>query len=54
MPEGEEEEEEIENLLGKVIKENFLNLVKENKHTSPGSTESERSWTQKGPHQDTS
>ena len=29
MPEGEEEEQEIENLFDKVMKENFLNLVKE-------------------------
>ena len=29
MPEGEEEEEEIENLFEKLLKENFPNLVKE-------------------------
>ena len=29
MPEGEEEEQEIENLFEKIMKENFLNLVKE-------------------------
>ena len=29
MPEGEEKEQEIENLLQKRMKENFLNLVKE-------------------------
>ena len=29
MPEGEEEEQEIENLLKKIMKENFPNLVKE-------------------------
>ena len=29
MPEGEEEEEEIENLLEKIMKENFPNLAKE-------------------------
>ena len=29
VPEGEEEEQEIENLLGKVMKENFPNLTKE-------------------------
>ena len=28
MPEGEEEEEEIENLFEKIMKENFPNLVK--------------------------
>ena len=29
MPEGEEEEEEIEDLVEKIMKENFPNLVKE-------------------------
>ena len=29
VPEGEEEEQEIENLFGQIMKENFLNLVKE-------------------------
>ena len=29
MPEGDEEEEEIENLFEKIMKENFPNLVKE-------------------------
>ena len=29
MPEGEEEEQEIENLFQKIMKENFPNLVKE-------------------------
>ena len=29
MPEGEEDEQEIENLLGKIVKENFPNLMKE-------------------------
>ena len=29
MPEGEEEEQEIENLFVKIMKENFPNLVKE-------------------------
>ena len=29
MPEREEEEQEIENLLEQIMKENFLNLVKE-------------------------
>ena len=28
MPEGEEEEQEIENLFEKTVKENFANLVK--------------------------
>ena len=29
VPEGEEEEQEIENLFENIMKENFLNLVKE-------------------------
>ena len=29
MPEGEEEEQEIENLFEQIMKENFPNLVKE-------------------------
>ena len=29
MPEGEEEEQEIENLFEKIMKENFHNLTKE-------------------------
>ena len=29
MPEGEEEEQEMENLLEKIMKENFPNLAKE-------------------------
>ena len=29
MPEGEEEEQEIENLFEKIMKENFPNLAKE-------------------------
>ena len=29
MPEGEEEQQEIENLFEKIMKENFHNLVKE-------------------------
>ena len=29
VPEGEEDKQEIENLFEKIMKENFLNLVKE-------------------------
>ena len=29
MPEGEEEEQELENLFETIMKENFLNLLKE-------------------------
>ena len=49
----EEEEQEIENLFEKIMKENFPNLAKEI-DTSPGSTESKTSWSKRGPHQDTS
>ena len=47
-PEGKEEEQEIKNLFEKVMKENFPDLVKET-DISPGSTESQTSWTQRGP-----
>ena len=53
MPEGEKEQQEIENLFEKIMKENFPNLAKEI-DTSPGSTESKTSWSKRGPHQDTS
>ena len=38
VPEREEEEQEIENLLEKIMKENFPNLVKGSRHANPGST----------------
>ena len=51
---GEEEEQDIETLFEKIM-ENFPNLVKENRLPgSPGSSESQRSWTQGSTHQDTS
>ena len=41
MPEGEEEEREMENLFENIMKENFPNLVKEIDFPgSPGSPES--------------
>ena len=49
MPEGEEKEQEIGNLFEKIMKENFPNY----RHASPESPESQTSWTQRGPHQDT-
>ena len=55
VPEGEEEEQQIENLFEKIMKENFPNLAKEK--TSRKYTkfkESQRSWTQGRTHQDTS
>ena len=42
VPEGVENEQGIENLFEEILAENFLNLVKEKRHTSPGSTESPR------------
>ena len=46
VPEGEEEEQEIENIM----KENFPNLAKKSRKLR----ESKRSWTQGGTHQGTS
>ena len=41
VPEGQEEEQEIENLFEQIMKENFPNLVKENRlPKSPASPES--------------
>ena len=40
MPGGKEAGQEVENLFEKIMKENVSNLVKEIRHTSPGSTES--------------
>ena len=48
MPEGEEEDQEIENLFEKIMKECFL-FGEGNRHTSPGSTESPK---QDGPKED--
>ena len=42
MPEGEEEEQEIENLLEQIIKENFSNLAKEIDFQEAGTLESPR------------
>ena len=53
MPEGEEEEKEIENLFEKIMTENFPNLVMEIDIQVQKHTESQTSWTQRGPHQDT-
>ena len=55
VPEGEEEEQEIENLFEIKMKENFPHLAKEIRLPgSPGSSESQKSWIQGGTHQDTS
>ena len=56
VPEGEEEEkQEFENLLGKIMKENFHNLAKEVDFQDVRKVkESQRSWTQGSTHQGTS
>ena len=40
IPEGEEEEQGLENLFEKVMKKNFPNMMREKSHTNPGNTES--------------
>ena len=51
----EEEEQEIENLFEQIMKENFPNPAKEiDFQKSRKLRESQTSWTQRGPHQDTS
>ena len=55
MPEGEEEDQEIENLFENIMKENFPNLAKEiDSRKSRKLRESQSGWTQGGTHQDTS
>ena len=55
VPEGEEEEHEIENLFEKIMKENFPNLAKEiDFQKSRKLRESQTSWTQGSTHQGTS
>ena len=54
VPEGEEEEQNIENLFEQIMKENFLNLAKEIDLQEIQEAESQRSWTQGGTHQGTS
>ena len=44
VPEEEEKEQEIGNIFEKIMKENFLNLVKEIRQASPGSIESQTRW----------
>ena len=52
--EGEEKEQEIENLFERIMKEDFPNLEKEIDIAVQEAKESQTSWTQRGPHQDTS
>ena len=54
IPEGEEEEQGIENLFQKVIMENFPNLMGEKVIKSRNHRESQTRGTQRGPLQDTS
>ena len=50
VPEREEEEQEIENLFEKIMKENFLNLANK---TYRKPRESQKYWTQGSTHQGT-
>ena len=50
VPEGEEEEQEIENLFEKIMKENFPNVAKELDMQVRMCRESQRSWTQEETH----
>ena len=56
VPEGEEEEQKIENLFEQIMKENFPNLMKEIdfQEVQEALRESQRSWTQGSTHQGTS
>ena len=54
VPEGEEGEQEIENLLERIMKENVPNLAKELYMQFRKLRESQRSWIQGGTHQGTS
>ena len=55
VPEGEEEEQEIENLFENIMKENFPNLEKElDFQEVQEAGDSQRSWTQGSTHQGTS
>ena len=55
MPEGEEEEQEMENLFEKNNKGELPRFGKGNSLLgSPGNSESQRRWTQGGTHQGTS
>ena len=55
VPEGEEEEQEIENLFEQIMKENFPNLAKEKDFKKSRTLrETQRSWTQGSTHQGTS
>ena len=50
MPEGEESEQGIENLIEEIMNENFSNLVKVKIQKSRKLKGSQASWTQRGLH----
>ena len=50
IPEGEEEDQGIENLFEKVILENFPSLRREKSHPNPGNTESPKQEEPKETH----
>ena len=61
VPEGEEEEQDLENLFENIMKENFPNLAKEidfarksRKFRESQRSWSQRSWTQRSTHKATS
>ena len=54
IPEGEEKEQGIENLFGKVMMENFPTLMREKVTQIQETQESQTRGTQRGPLQDTS
>ena len=55
VPDGEEEEQEIENLFENIVKENFPNLAKELDFQEVQEAQRvQRSWTQGSTHQGTS
>ena len=54
IPEGEEEEQGIENLFEKVMMENFPNMIREKVAKSRKHRESQERGTQRGPLQYTS
>ena len=55
VPEGEEQEQEIENLFEQIMKEKFPNLAKEiDFQEVQKAREFQRSWTWRGTHQGTS
>ena len=54
VPEGEEQEQKIENLFEKIMKENCPNLLKEIDIQVQEAQRIPNRWAQRGPYQDTS